>query len=286
MQDEPFTAPATRGIRRRDLLLGSLGAGFALAVRPISASTITTGTTGLTAGTVRIPVGDSSIPAYRARPSAAGPFPVVLVASEIFGVHAHIRDICRRLAQAGYLAIAPSLFERQGDVSRLASIEAILPVVARVPDGQVMDDLDATVSWASRQGGGDAGRLGITGFCWGGRITWLYAAHNPALKAGVAWYGRLEGNRPPLQPSAPVDLVPRLKAPVLGLYGGRDDGIPLATVTRMQEALQAAGSPSRIVIYPEAPHGFNADYRPSYRAEAATDGWRRLLAWFRSHGVA
>jgi carboxymethylenebutenolidase len=210
---------------------------------------------------------------------------VLLVASEIFGVHAHIQDICRRLARAGYLAIAPSLFERQGNVTRLASIEAILPVVARVPDGQVMADLDAAAAWAQRHGGGDGGRLGITGFCWGGRITWLYAAHNPALRAGVAWYGRLEGSRPPLQPTAPLDVASRLKAPVLGLYGGRDDGIPLETVERMQQALQAAGSPSRIVIYPDAPHGFNADYRPSFRAEAAADGWRRLLAWFRSHGV-
>jgi carboxymethylenebutenolidase len=279
------SGPRARGLRRRDLLLGSLGAGFALAVRPIGAATITTPDTGLTAGTVRIPAGDRSISAYRARPAGAAAVPVLLVASEIFGVHGHIQDICRRLAHAGFLAIAPNLFERQGDVTRLPSIETILPVVGRVPDAQVMADLDATVAWAARTGGGDIHRLGITGFCWGGRITWLYAAHNPALKAGVAWYGRLEGSRPPLQSASALDLAARLKAPVLGLYGGRDDGIPLASVQRMQRALQEADSRSRIVIYPDAPHGFNADYRPGFRADDAADGWRRMLAWFRSHGV-
>jgi carboxymethylenebutenolidase len=288
MQDDPSSAqaggPAARGLRRRELLLGSLGAGFALAVRPIGAATITTGSAGLTAGPVDIPVGDGSISAYRARPAGTAAVPVLLVVSEIFGVHAHIQDLCRRLAHVGYLAVAPNLFERQGDVTRLPSIEAILPVVGRVPDAQVMDDLDATVAWAARAGGGDVRRLGITGFCWGGRITWLYAAHNPALKAGVAWYGRLEGNRPPLQPLSPLDLVSRLKAPVLGLYGGKDDGIPLDSVKRLQRALQETGSRSRIVLYPEAPHGFNADYRASYRADAAADGWRRMLAWFRSQG--
>jgi carboxymethylenebutenolidase len=289
MQDDPSRMPdgstPAGGLRRRELLLGSLGAGFALAVRPIGAATITTGSAGLTTGPVNIPVGDGSISAYRARPAGTAAVPVLLVVSEIFGVHAHIQDLCRRLALAGFLAIAPDLFERQGDVTRLPSIEAILPVVGRVPDGQVMSDLDATVAWAAGAGGGDIRRLGITGFCWGGRITWLYAAHNPDLKAGVAWYGRLESSRPPLQPFSPLDQVALLKAPVLGLYGGRDDGIPLGSVQRMQRALQDTGSSSRIVIYPDAPHGFNADYRPSFRAEDAADGWRRMLAWFRSHGV-
>jgi len=271
---------------RRELLLGGLGAGFALAVRPISAATITTPTQGLTAGFVSIPVGDRTIPAYRARPAGTAPVPVVLVVQEIFGVHAHIQDVCRRLARAGYLAIAPSLFERQGDVSALPSIQAILPVVAQVPDAQVLKDLDATVVWAGRQGGGDTQRLGITGFCWGGRITWLYAAHNPRLKAGVAWYGRLVGTSSALQPSYPLELAARIKAPVLGLYGGQDDGIPLESVRRMQQALKAAGSRSEIVVFPEAPHGFHADYRPSFRPREAAEGWQRLLAWFRANGVA
>lgn len=211
---------------------------------------------------------------------------MVLVVQEIFGVHAHIQDVCRRLSRLGYLAIAPSLFERQGDVTKLPDIASIRPVVAKVPDTQVMSDLDATVAWAGREGGGDSRRLGITGFCWGGRITWLYAAHNPNLKAGVAWYGRLVGVSTPQQPSYPLDLVARIKAPVLGLYGGKDDGIPLETVERMQAALKAAGGRSEIVVYPEAPHGFHADYRPSYRPEASADGWSRLQAWFKANGVS
>ncbi|WP_411868054.1 dienelactone hydrolase family protein [Vulcanococcus limneticus] len=278
------SSPLTLG--RRELLFGGLGAGFALAARPIAAATITTPAQGLTAGFVAIPVGDRSIPAYRARPAGNATVPVVLVVQEIFGVHAHIQDVCRRLARAGYLAIAPSLFERQGDVSALPSIEAIMPLVVQVPDAQVLQDLDASVAWAGRQGGGDTSRLGITGFCWGGRITWLYAAHNPRLKAGVAWYGRLVGTTSALRPSDPLDLAARLQAPVLGLYGGQDDGIPLESVTRMQQALKAAGSRSAIVVFPDAPHGFHADYRPSFRAREAAEGWQRLLAWFRANGVA
>jgi carboxymethylenebutenolidase len=286
MASTPSDSGGPQGIRRRELLLGTLAAGFAVAVRPISAATITTDAGGLTAGFVSIPVEGGTIPAYRARPATGTKLPVVLVVQEIFGVHAHIQDVCRRLARLGYLAIAPSLFERQGDVTKLPDIASIRPVVAKVPDAQVMSDLDATVAWAGRAGGGDSGKLGITGFCWGGRITWLYAAHNPSLKAGVAWYGRLAGVSTPEQPSYPLDLVARIKAPVLGLYGGKDDGIPLETVERMQAALKAAGSRSEIVIYPEAPHGFHADYRPTYRPEAAADGWRRLQAWFKANGVA
>ncbi len=283
----PPIQPAPRfALRRRQLLLGTMAAGFAFAVRPIAAATITTPSTGLTAGFVSIPAGDRSLPAFRARPAGRELCPVVLVVQEIFGVHAHIQDVCRRLAGLGYLAIAPSLFERQGDVTTLPDIAAILPVVAQVPDAQVMADLDASVGWATKQGGGDTGRLGITGFCWGGRITWLYAAHNPALKAGVAWYGRLEGSSTPLQPSFPLDRVNDLKAPVLGLYAGNDDGIPIASIERMRQALRAAGSRSEIVVYPDAPHGFHADYRASYRPEAAADGWKRMQAWFRANGVA
>ncbi|MEB3263759.1 MAG: dienelactone hydrolase family protein [Synechococcus sp.] len=285
MTPTPSEPDAPLSFRRRELLLGTLAAGFAVAVRPISAATITTAADGLTAGFVRIPVGASSIPAYRARPASGTNLPVVLVVQEIFGVHAHIQDVCRRLAKLGYLAIAPSLFERQGDVTQLPDIPSILPVVARVPDAQVMADLDATVAWAARQGGGDPARLGITGFCWGARITWLYAAHNPSLKAGVAWYGRLVGAATAEQPSSPLDLAARLRAPVLGLYGGQDDGIPLESVESMQAALKQAGSPSRIVVFPEAPHGFHADYRPTYRAAEAAEGWQQMLAWFRQHGV-
>jgi carboxymethylenebutenolidase len=286
MPPTPSDSAGPQGLRRRDLLLGTLAAGFAVAVRPISASTITTAAEGLTAGFVSIPVQGRSIPAYRARPAVGTNLPVVLVVQEIFGVHAYIQDVCRRLARLGYLAIAPSLFERQGDVTKLPDIAAILPVVATVPDAQVMADLDASVAWAASSGGGNVNKLGITGFCWGGRITWLYAAHNPKLAAGVAWYGRLEGTRTPEQPFAPLDVAARIKAPVLGLYGGKDDGIPLESVDRMQAALKAAGSRSVIVVYPDAPHGFHADFRPTYRAEAAADGWQQLLSWFKANGVA
>lgn len=282
----PTNRPASSfSLRRRELLWGGLATGFAIAAGPITAATITTPATGLRAGFVSVPAGDRSISTYRAQPAKGHHHPVVLVVQEIFGVHAHIQDVCRRLARLGYLAIAPSLFERQGDVSQLPDIAAILTVVAQVPDAQVLSDLDATVAWAAGQGG-DTSRLGITGFCWGGRITWLYAAHNPKLKAGVAWYGRLVGTATPLQPRFPIDLVTELKAPVLGLYAGADDGIPLESVQRMQAALKAAGSPSEIQVFPDVPHGFHADYRPTYRAEAAVAGWKRLQAWFRAHGVA
>jgi carboxymethylenebutenolidase len=272
---------------RREFVMTTLAAGFALAVRPVSAQTITTDTTGLIAGEIKIPTADGQIPAYRAMPATGGPFPVVLVVQEIFGVHEHIKDICRRLAKLGYFAIAPELFARQGDVSRISDIKEIsAKVVPKVPDAQVMADLDAAVAWAKASGKGNVAKLGITGFCWGGRIVWLYAAHNPQLKAGVAWYGRLTGNRTELQPKYPIDVAGALKAPVLGLYGGDDPGIPLDTVEEMRKALKAGGSPSEIIVYPEAPHAFYADYRPSYRRGPAEDGWKRLQGWFKKHGVA
>ncbi|WP_216913745.1 MULTISPECIES: dienelactone hydrolase family protein [unclassified Synechococcus] len=270
---------------RRQLLLGGAAAGFALAVRPVAASTVTTSAQGLTAGWVSVPGADGAIKAYRARPAKGSGFPVVLVVQEIFGIHAYIQDVCKRLAQLGYLAIAPSLFDRQGDVTVLPDIPSILPLVATVPDAQVMADLDATAAWVAASGEGDVARLGITGFCWGGRITWLYAAHNPKLKAGVAWYGRLVGTANNLQPLYPIDVIPKLKAPVLGLYAGEDDGIPNESVERMQAALKAAGSPSRIEVFPGVPHGFHADYRPTYRAAAAAAGWTQMRAWFRANGV-
>ncbi len=271
---------------RRGFLVTALGAGFALAVQPVMAQTaITTDTQGLVAGEIKVKVADGEMAAYRAQPATGSNFPVVLVVSEIFGVHEYIADTCRRLAKLGYQAIAPELFARHGDPRKVSSIQEILTgIVAKVPDAQVMSDLDACVAWA-KVSGGDTARLGITGFCWGGRIVWLYAAHNPQLKAGVAWYGRLVGQAGALTPKQPTDLAAVLKAPVLGLYGGADSGIPLDTVWDMQDKLKAAGGKSMIHVYDDAPHAFHADYRPSYRKDYAEDGWKRMLAWFRQNGV-
>lgn len=275
---------------RRSFLVTSLGAGFALAVQPVMAQTaITTDEAGLLAGEVKIPVKDGEMVAYRASPKGVSQAPVVLVISEIFGAHEYIRDVCRRFAKQGYCAIAPELFARQGDPRQYSSIPELMSnITAKTPDAQVMSDLDATVAWAASQGA-DTRRLAITGFCWGGRITWLYSAHNPGVKAGVAWYGRLVGNVSPLNPRHPTDLVGELKAPVLGLYGGLDTGIPLETVEAMEKALKEKGSSaaqaSEIYLYDNAPHAFHADYRPSYRKEEAEDGWKRLLAWLKKNGV-
>lgn len=273
-------------LTRRQVMVTSLAAGFAFAVRPVAAATVTTDASGLTAGEISIPVGDITIPAYRAMPNKGGPFPVALVVQEIFGVHEHIKDVCRRFAKQGYMAIAPELYARQGDVSRLSTIDEIRTVVAKVPDEQVMSDLDAAVDYAAKTGKGDVAKLGITGFCWGGRIVWLYAAHSKQLKAGVAWYGRLVGDKSELTPKHPVDVAADLKAPVLGLYGGKDAGISQETVEQMRTALKKAKVAAEIVVYPEAQHGFNADYRPSYKEDDANDGWKRLLAWFKEHGAA
>lgn len=273
-------------LSRRQMVVTSLAAGFAMAVQPVEAATITTSDKELEAGEVKVPVGDETIPAYRAMPKQGGPFPVVLVVQEIFGVHEHIKDICRRFAKLGYFAIAPELYARQGDVSQLKSIDEIRPIVATVPDAQVMSDLDACVEYATESGKGDVTRLGITGFCWGGRIVWLYAAHSRRLKAGVAWYGRLVGAGSELTPKQPVDVAADLNAPVLGLYAGKDQGIPLDTVETMRAALQKSPVPARIEVYPNAQHGFHADYRPSYSEADAKDGWKKLLAWFKEHGAA
>ena len=269
---------------RRDFMVSSAAAGFALAVQPVCAQTmIVTDTDGLKAGDVMIPVADGEIPGYMARPAQGSGFGVILVVQEIFGVHEHIKDVCRRLAKIGYLAVAPSLYHRQGDVSQMKdNKEIISKVVSKVPDAQVMSDLDATVAFAAKNGG-NAAKLGVTGFCWGGRITWLYTAHNPKVKAGVAWYGRLTSPKNDMTPSHPLDLVAKINAPVLGLYGGADAGIPNDTVEKMQELLKQAGKPSKIVLYPDTPHAFHADYRPSYRKEQADDGWKRLAEWFRKH---
>jgi len=265
------------------------GVGFAVAVQPVAAQTIVTDKAGLVAGEVTIRAGDFDLPAYRARPQGDGRFPIVVVVSEIFGVHEHIADVARRFAKLGYLAVAPELFVRQGDAKAPSDVSTLLAtIISKVPDAQVMADIDAGIAWATANGG-DPARLAITGFCWGGRITWLYAAHNPALKAGVAWYGRLVGATSPLQPAFPIDLVDRLRAPVLGLYGGADTGIPLDSVERMKAALahgSDAARRSQFVVYPHAQHAFHADYRPNYDEAAARDGWQRCLDWMRANGAA
>ena len=278
------------GTNRRVALKAALGVGYAAAAMPIMAQTaIKTPVTGLVSGEVTIDVNGFKMPAYRSAPAGKTGLPVVLVISEIFGVHEYIADVTRRLAQAGYMAIAPELFVRQGDPNEygeLAKLQA--EIISKVPDAQVMRDLDAAVAWAGANGG-NTDKLAITGFCWGGRITWLYAAHQPKLKAGVAWYGRLVGNATAQTPAHPLALVGQLKAPVLGLYGAADTGIPLDTVDKMKVELAQGPAPakaSEFVVYPEAPHAFHADYRPSYRKAAAEDGWQRLLAWLKRQGVA
>ena len=274
-------------LSRRTFVGGSLAAGFALAVQPaLGQSVVVTPADGLVAGEIALPAPDGvALKAYRAQPAGKGPFPTVLVVQEIFGVHEYIRDVCRRLARQGYQAIAPNLFQRQGDPAGIDSVADILAkVVSKVPDAQVLADLDATAAWAAANGG-DAARLGITGFCWGGRIAWLYAAHNPKLKAGVAWYGRLTGVASAMTPQHPIDVVDKISAPVLGLYGAKDQGIPVSDVDDMKADLAKAGKRAEFVVYPDAGHAFHADYRPSYRAADAADGWGRLLAWFKASGL-
>jgi len=281
----PSLPGSESGLTRRDLLLsGAAAAGYALAAGPVSAEAIQTPADGLVEGMVEIPAAGGPMPAYRARPAEGAAPAVVLVVHEIFGVHEYVRDVCRRLATQGYLAVAPDLYRRYGDVSTLKSIdEVIARVVRRVPDAEVLADLDAVPPWAASDGA-DASRLGIVGFCWGGRIVWMYAAHSAALGAGVAWYGRVSGADRPETPRHPIDLAGELRAPVLGLYGGADAGIPQESVDAMRARL-GADAASEIVVFPGAPHGFHADYRESYRELAAAEGWRRMLAWFREHGV-
>ena len=260
--------------------------GFAPAVQPTASTTIHTDSPDIQAGETSVPSQGENMPAYYARPKEAnGPLPVVLVVQEIFGVHEHIRDICRRLALEGYLAVAPELYFREGDPNDYHDIPTLFSeLVSKVPDSQVLSDLDHAANWAGRNGG-DIRRMGITGFCWGGRISWLYAAHNPQLRAAVAWYGRLIGETTMKQQKHPIDIAVDLGAPVLGLYGGQDDGIPLESVEQMRQALHAANAKAEIVVYPDAGHAFNADYRPSYHAESAQDGWARMLTWFKQFGV-
>lgn len=287
MQPELLSLMPKLDFTRREFVVTTLAAGFALAVQPVSAETITTDTTGLDAGEVKIPVKDGEIPGYRAMPASGGPFPVVLVVQEIFGVHEHIKDICRRLAKLGYFAVAPELYARQGDVSQLTDFKEIFAkVVSKVPDAQVMSDLDAAVAWAKESGKGNTAKLAITGFCWGGRIVWLYSAHNKDLKAGVAWYGRLVGDKDELHPKHPLEVAASLHAPVLGLYGAADQGIPVETVEKMRSAIKEFNQKSEIVLYPDTPHAFYADYRPSYRKEQADDAWKKMQEWFKKQGVS
>ncbi|MBL8482689.1 MAG: dienelactone hydrolase family protein [Rhodocyclaceae bacterium] len=271
---------------RRGFIVTSLGAGFALAAQPIMAQQlITTNSAGLIAGEVRIPVADGTIPAYRAAPAGKKHAPVVIVISEIWGVHEHIADVTRRLAKLGYFAVAPELFARQGDPRKIEGIPQLLrDIVAKVPDQQVFGDLDATVAWAASEQA-DTRRLGVIGFCWGGRQVWMYCTRNPKVKAGVAWYGRLRDNVSANQPRHPLDWADSLTVPVLGLYGGKDQGIPQTDVEEMNKRLKAAGQPSYIRVYPDAGHAFNADYRPSYRKAEAEDAWQQMLEWLRRYGV-
>jgi carboxymethylenebutenolidase len=270
---------------RRGFVMTSLITGFALSVQPVSAETITTDTKGLDAGEVKVPVKDGTIPAYRAMPDKGGPFPTILVVQEVFGVHEHIKDLCRRLAKLGYFAIAPELYARQGDPSKYTDIPALVSeIVVKVPTEQVMSDLDATEAYAKSTGKADTAKLAVTGFCWGGWATWMYAAHNPDLKAAVPWYGS-DRKISDIIPKNPVDIAGSVKCPVLAFYGGQDQSIPQETVDKRQAACKAAGKTCEAKVYPDAPHGFNADYRPSYRADDAKDAWARMLAWFKEHGV-
>ncbi len=276
---EPFS--------RRGFVMTGLISGFTLATTVVHGQTISTDSKGLVAGEVKIPTADGELPGYRAMPEGAGPFPIVLVIEEIFGVHEYIKDICRRFAKLGYCAVAPELYARLGDLSKMTDVQAIVrDVISKAPDATVLSDLDATAKWAAAASKGDAARLGVTGFCRGGRAVWLYAAHNPQVKAAVAWYGPLGGSRTDIQPKTAADVVGDLKAPVLGLYGGADTGIPVADVEKQRDAAKAAGKTVEIVIFPDTPHGFHADYRPSYRKAQAEDGWARALAWFKRYGVA
>ena len=278
--------PAGEPPTRRAVVKASLGLGFCAAIAPVWAQTIATSAEGLEAGEVRVDAGDAEIPAYRARPAGGGRFPLLMVVHEIFGVHEHIKDVCRRFAKLGYCAIAPELFARQGDAAKETDVATLMAtIVAKKPDAEAASDLDATLSFAAASGAADPERAGIVGFCWGGRQVWLYAAHNPRLKAAVAWYGPLAYPASALTPNNPPDVVDALKVPVLGLYGGRDKSIPLQEIEAMQAKLAAAGGASRIVVYPDAGHAFFADYRPSYVKADAEASWRLATAWLKAHGV-
>ncbi len=285
LKEEIDSLAPSRAFSRRHFVQTTVGSGFAAAVLPVTAQTITTDAAGLLAGPVSIPVGDFQMPAYRAAPAGQARAPVVLVASEIFGVHEHIADVCRRLAKLGYFAVAPELFVRHGNAGAYTDIPKLISeVVGKASDAQVNGDLDAAVAWAAAQGA-DTARLAITGFCWGGRTTWSYVAHNSKVAAAAAWYGPVARSYFAGDKTV-IERADRIKAPVLGLYGGADGGIPVDTLTQLEAALKAAGNTKcEFVVYPDTPHAFHADYRPSYRKAAAEDAWARALAWFRRNGV-
>ncbi|MBD8530703.1 MULTISPECIES: dienelactone hydrolase family protein [unclassified Massilia] len=280
------TSNFEEGVDRRVFLKAAIGTGFAAATLPVAAQTVVkTDVTGLSAGDHIIVINGQDVPVYRAQPEGKANPPVILVISEIFGVHEYIKDVARRFAKLGYMAVAPDLFVRAGDASKVPNIADLMKdIVGKTPDAQVMSDLDTVVTWA-KQRGGDTAKLGITGFCWGGRITWLYSAHNPNVKAGVAWYGRLAGDATANSPKHPIDIAQNLKTPVLGLYGAKDTGIPLESVDRMRAALDKGNSGSAFHVYQNSGHAFHADYRPSFNEADAKDGWRRAVEWFRTHGV-
>jgi carboxymethylenebutenolidase len=265
---------------RRGVIMTGLISGFTLATTRVEAQAIHTDATGLEAGETTVPTNQGSLPAYFARPAGAGPFPIVLVIEEIFGVHEYIKDTCRRLAKAGYLAVAPELYARIGDLSKMTDVSAIVrDVISKTPDTQLLLDLDAAAIWAAANHG-DPARLVVTGFCRGGRDTWLYAAHNSALKAAVAWYGPVGGTPSDIQPHNAADVATELKAPLLGLYGGQDASIPVADVRAAAAKATGAGKTVTIHVFDDAPHGFHADYRPSYRKADADTGWQEMLQWF------
>jgi carboxymethylenebutenolidase len=282
----PEITTQKEGFTRRGFIMTSLAVGFAIAAQPVMADAIVTDSKGLIAGEVSIPVSDGNIPAYRAAPAKAGKYPVILVSQEIFGVHEHIKDMCRRFAKLGYYAIAPELFARQGDVSKMTDIGEILSsVVAKVPDDQVMSDLDATLAFAKASGSADGEKVGIVGYCWGGRTIWLYANHNPAIKAGVSYYGLLDGMKSEIKANDPVDIAENIKVPVLGLYAGKDSYITAPVIEKMEEGISKSGSGSEIIVFPGVSHGFNADYRPTYDKTAATYAWKLTRDWLKDHGV-
>lgn len=272
--------------RRGFFMTASAAAGYTLAAGPVNAQVITTDTAGLTVGEGKVPVAGGEMPVYFARPANVANPPVILVAMEIFGLHEYIKDVTRRIAKLGALAIAPDYYFRRGDLSKVTEMPQLLPQVNSKPDAELLADLDATVTWAKSQGG-DTARLGIMGFCRGGRTVWQYCAHNPDVKAGVAFYGSLvdPDAQKAIWPKSPIQAAPEMKAPVLGLYGEADQGIPLSQVETMKSALQSANKTFEIKTYPGAPHGFHADYRQSYRKEAAEDAWIQMQAWFKKYKV-
>ena len=288
---QPKIARSRRDFLRTSAYMGGM-MGFAAAAQPVfGQQLVKTDFNGIQAGEKTIDLGSEDLYAYVAEPEKKdGKLPVIIIASEIFGVHEHIADIARRFAKLGYMAIAPEFFTRAGDPTSLGTVTEIMTqIVSKTPDKQVMSDIASALKWAGEHGG-DLTRVGVTGFCWGGRITWLACANIPQVKAGVAWYGRLVGDKSDNFPAHPVDLAQSLKAPVLGLYGGKDTGIPLETVEQMKQALYKASSnpaaaKSRFVIYPDAPHAFHADYRATYQEGPAKDGWDQCIKWLKQQGV-